>query len=75
MPNMTTVTIDDRTPLGKAIVAAAEQYGLNPSAFASGLLHAVIHKKAQIAEQSAESTPNEVPAATTAPAPRFGALR
>lgn len=69
---MTTITIDDRTPLGKAIADAAEQYGLDPSAFASGMLNAVIHKKAQ-AEQT---TPAEAPAAaTTAPAPRFGSLR
>lgn len=69
---MTTITIDNRTPLGKAIADAAEQYGLDPSAFASGLLNAVIHKKAQ-AEQPA--TPAEAPAATSAPAPRFGSLR
>lgn len=71
---MTTITIDDRTPLGKAIADAAEQYGLDPSAFASGLLAAVIHKKAHIAEQPS-ATPAEVPAATTAQAPRFGSLR
>lgn len=72
---MTTITIDDRTPLGKAIADAAEQYGLDPSAFASGMLNAVIHKKAQSAEQSPDTTPAEAPAATTAPAPRFGSLR
>ena len=71
---MTTITIDDRTPLGKAIADAAEQYGLDPSAFASGMLNAVIHKKAQGAEQST-ATPAEAPAATTATAPRFGSLR
>ena len=71
---MTTITIDDRTPLGKAIADAAEQYGLDPSAFASGMLNAVIHKKAQSAEQST-ATPAEAPAATPAPAPRFGSLR
>lgn len=71
---MTTITIDDRTPLGKAIADAAEQYGLDPSAFASGMLNAVIHKKAQ-AEQPNAATPAEAPAATTAPAPRFGSLR
>lgn len=72
---MTTITIDDRTPLGKAIADAAEQYGLDPSAFASGMLNAVIHKKAQSAEQSTTAIPAEAPAATTAPAPRFGSLR
>ena len=66
---------DDRTPLGKAIADAAEQYGLDPSAFASGLLAAVIHKKAHVAEQSTPDTPAEAPAANTAPAPRFGSLR
>lgn len=70
---MTTITIDDRTPLGKAIADAAEQYGLDPSAFASGMLNAVIHKKAQAEQPTA--TPAEAPAATTAPAPRFGSLR
>ena len=70
---MTTITIDDRTPLGKAIADAAEQYGLDPSAFASGMLNAVIHKKAQAEQPSA--TPAGVPAAPTAPAPRFGSLR
>ena len=72
---MTTITIDDRTPLGKAIADAAEQYGLDPSAFASGMLNAVIQKKAQSAEQSTTDIPAEAPAATTAPAPRFGSLR
>lgn len=73
---MTTITIDDRTPLGKAIADAAEQYGLDPSAFASGMLNAVIHKKAQSTEQSTTEPATE-PASqpAPAPAPRFGSLR
>ena len=69
---MLTVTIDEKTPVGKAIADAAEQFGIDASAFATGLLAATMQRKA---ENEPADTPAEAPAATTAPAPRFGSLR
>lgn len=75
---MLTVTINEDTPVGKAISDAAEQFGLDASAFATGLLAATLQRKADAqpaATPAEKNTPAEAPAATTAPAPRFGSLR
>lgn len=71
---MLTVTIQENTPVEKAIREAAAAFGLDASAFASGLLNATLDKKTR-APQADATTP--APAATAASAPKstFGSLR
>ena len=71
---MLTVTIDEKTPVGKAIADAAEQFGIDASAFATGLLAATMQRKA---ENEPATTPATEPSSQPAPAtaPRFGSLR
>ena len=42
---MTTVTIKNGTKLHEAIKTTAEKFEINPNAFATGLLYAVLEKK------------------------------
>ena len=72
---MLTVTIQENTPVEKAIREAAAAFGLDASAFASGLLNATLDKKTRSADTTA--TPAPAPAAPAASAPKstFGSLR
>ena len=70
---MLTVTIQENTPVEKAIREAAAAFGLDASAFASGLLNATLDKKTRAPQAEATTTP--APAKAPATPSGFGSLR
>lgn len=54
------IQIADNTEAARAIKAAAAEYDLDPNAFASGLVNAVLHKKTQHAQEPEPTTQQPV---------------